>query len=344
MDGGAATQDSGGAGGAGGSTPGPLPGLGGPGAGGGGGGYWGGGGGGGGCDSAGTGGAGGGGGGSSLGPPDATFTDATQSGNGMVTISYVAAAAQVSSSSFSFSTQAQSTISAPHTVTVTNTGLAPLVVTGLTFAGTDPQDYLITSNGCLGPIAAGASCTVGVAFAPQQHRASSATLQIASNDPNGPASVSLSGTGGQLPEGQTGPTGPTGPTGLAGATGARAGPSGQIELVVCRTVTKKRTEHGRKIAVKVKKCTTRLVSGKVKFTIASHAVQANVSRAGVTYATGRAIPTGTGQWELMLIRRIHPLRPGRYILTLRSPRGGRRSSNAQRSRSPDHPSTATPGR
>ena len=58
--------------------------------------------------------------------------------------------------------------------------------------------------------------------------------------------------------------------------------------------------HGRKIPVKVKKCTTRLVSGKVKFTIASHAVEANISRAGVTYATGRAIPTGTHQWQLVL--------------------------------------------
>jgi hypothetical protein len=328
-DGGAATQDSGGAGGAGGGTPGPLPGLGGPGAGGGGGGYWGGGGGGGGCDTAGSGGAGGGGGASSFGPADATFSDATQSGNGMVTISYGVAAAQVSSSSLSFSTQAQSTISAPQTVMVANIGLAPLVMTGLTFAGTDPQDYLITSNGCLGPIAAGANCTVGVAFAPQQQGASSATLQIASNDPNGPARVSLSGTGGQLPQGPTGPTGPTGPNGPAGATGPTGatgaqGRAGQIELVVCRTVTKKTTKHGRKVPVNVKKCTTRLVSGKVKFTIASHAVDANVSRAGVTYATGGAIPTGTSRLELVLIRRIHPLRRGRYILTLRSRHGERR--------------------
>ena len=249
----------------------------------------------------------------------------------MVTISYVAAAAQVSSSSLSFSTQAQSTISAPQMVTITNTGLAALAVTGLTFAGTDPQDYLITSNGCLGPIAPGASCTVGVAFAPQQQGASSATLQIASNDlersaracrcraPAGSCRKARPGRPGPPtgPAGATGATGATGPTGPAGATGAR-GPAGQIELVVCRTVTKTRTKHGRKVAVKVKKCTTRLVSGTVKFTIASHAVEANLSRAGVTYATGRAIPTGTGQPELMVTRRTHPLRPGRYILTLRS--------------------------
>ena len=221
IDGGGASQDAGGPGGAGGGSTGlggtPLPG--GPGAGGGGGGYWGAGGGGGGCFMTGS---GGGGGGSSFAPAGATFTDATQAGDGMVTISYLAAAAHVSSSSLSFSTRAQSTISASQPVTVTNTGLGRLVVTGLTFAGTDPQDYLVTSNGCLGPIAAGASCTVGVAFAPQQQGVRSATLQIASNDPNGPASVSLSGMGGQLPQGATGPTGPTGPPGPTGRPGPQA--------------------------------------------------------------------------------------------------------------------------
>ena len=146
---------------------------------------------------------------------------------------------------------------------------------------------------------------------------------MASNDPNGPASVSLSGTDGQLPQGPTGPTGPAGATGPTGPTGAQ-GPAGQIELVVCRTVTKKRTKHGRKVVVEVRKCTDQAGVGKVKFTIASHAVEANVSHAGVTYAAGRAIPTGIGPWELVLTRRTHPLRTGRYILTLRSRHGERR--------------------
>jgi hypothetical protein len=154
-------------------------------------------------------------------------------------------------------------------------------------------------------------------------------LQIASNDPNSPASVSLSGTGGQLPQGPSGPTGPTGPAGATGTTGATGatgadGPAGQLELVVCRTVTKKTTKKGRKVAVKVRKCTTKLVSGTVKFTVASHDVGATVSHAGVTYATGRAIPTRADQWRLVLTRQIHPLRPGRYILTLTSGHRGRR--------------------
>jgi hypothetical protein len=93
------------------------------------------------------------------------------------------------------------------------------------------------------------------------------------------------------------------------------------KLVVCTTVTKKTTKNGRKVAVEVLTCTTRRSSGTVKFTITSDELEANVSRAGVTYATGRAIPTGTDQRQLVLTRQIHPLRPGRYILTLRSPHG-----------------------
>ena len=96
--GGAATQDAGGPGGPGGeiSTP-PLPPSPGEGGGGGGGGYWGGGGAGGGCGDGGFGG-----GGSSFGPAGATFANATQSGSGMVTISYVAGAAQASPPTLSF--------------------------------------------------------------------------------------------------------------------------------------------------------------------------------------------------------------------------------------------------
>ena len=224
--------------------------------------------------------------------------------------------------------------------TFTNGGGDALAVTGLTFVGTDPQDYLITSNGCLGSIAPSTTCTIGVSFAPQQQGASSAKLQIAFSELSGPstptlASVSLSGTGGQLPRGPTGPTGPAGSTGPAGATGTAGatgatgptgarGPAGKIELVDCTTVTKKRTKNGRQVAVKVTKCTTRLVSGTVKFTIAGHDAGADVTRAGVTYATGRAIPTGTHRWRLVFTRQSHPLRPGRYILTLRSRHAGHR--------------------
>jgi hypothetical protein len=305
--GGAGTASSGGAGG-------------GPRGGGGGAGFFGGGGGGS-CGSTGACNGGGGGGGSSFGPTGSVFATAITGPS--VVISYTAAATHASPATLSFPTQPQSTLSAPQTVTVTNTGVAPLVVTGVTFAGTDLQDYVITSNGCLGPIAAGASCTLGVSFAPQQKGPSAATLQIVSSDPSSPASVTLSGTGGQLPQGPTGATGATGPTGATGAPGPQ-GQAGKIELVVCHKVTKTVTTHGHKHKVTVQQCTTRLVAGTVKFTIDSDDLGASISRAGVIYATGLAVPTGSGRWQLVLTHQIHRLRRGHYTLTLRTRHGQRR--------------------
>jgi hypothetical protein len=290
--------------------------------GGGGGGGWFGGGGGGGCGATNDSGGGGGGGSSfaAAAISGATFSQATAGQTASVTISYVAPTAEASASSLSFSTQPQSTLSAPQTVTVTNTGGGELVVTGLTFTGPDASDFLITSDGCLGSIALGGTCTVGVSFAPQGQGARTATLRLASNDPSTPLSVSLSGTGGQLPTGPTGPTGATGATGPTGATGA-SGPAGKIELVVCNKVKKSVTTNGHKHTVTVQKCTTKLVSGPVKFTSDRRALSARISRRGVVYATGVAIPRGAGRWQLALTRQTRTLRRGTYTLTLRADRG-----------------------
>ena len=67
------------------------------------------------------------------------------------------------------------TLSAAQAVTVTHTGSGPLEISGLTFAGTDPADFVIVYDSCLGQIAANASCVVGVNFAPQAEGARSAT-------------------------------------------------------------------------------------------------------------------------------------------------------------------------
>jgi hypothetical protein len=66
-------------------------------------------------------------------------------------------------------------------------------------------------------------------------------------------------------------------------------------------------------------CTTRLVTGPVKFTIAARAEQAALTRHGAIYATGYARPTriGTQVW-LLAARR---LARGRYTLTLTARRG-----------------------
>ena len=204
-------------------------------------------------------------------------------------------------------TQPQDTLSSPQTLTISNHGTGPLEISSLTFAGSAPQDFLLTSNGCMGQIAAGASCPLAVSFAPQAQGARTATLVITSNDPAGPASVQLSGTGGQLP---TGATGPQGATGATGATGPQ-GPAGKVEVITCKTVTK--TVKGR--TRKVQKCTGRLVSGTVKFTATT--ARATLSRGRAVYARGSSASLGHGRSQLVLSD-LRTVKPGRYTLTLRS--------------------------
>jgi virginiamycin B lyase len=221
--------------------------------------------------------------------------------------------AQPSATSLSFPTTAQATLSAPQTLSITNTGQNDLTIGGLSFSGADASDFLIGSNTCLAAVAPGESCQVTVSFAPQAQGARSASLQIVTNDvPNSPLTVTLSGTGGSLPAGATGPAGPAGPT---GATGPR-GPAGKVELVTCKTVTKKVRGHRRKL----QKCTARLVSKTVKFTAA--AASAKLSRASHVVASGVSVAAGGGVTELLLADE-KPLRRGGYTLSVRSLRGGR---------------------
>ncbi len=93
---------------------------------------------------------------------------------------------------------------------------------------------------------------------------------------------------------------------------------------MCKTVTRTIIRHHKKHKTTVQRCSTRLVSGRVKFKIASHDLGASVSRAGATYATGMAIPTGTDRWQLVLTRHLRKLRSGRYTLTLRTLHGRHR--------------------
>ncbi|MGA2165180.1 MAG: hypothetical protein ABSH36_12015 [Solirubrobacteraceae bacterium] len=113
-------------------------------------------------------------------------------------------------------------------------------------------------------------------------------------------------------EGGVGPIGPAGEKGAAGGgaqgpagpTGAQgpAGPAGQVELVTCKTVKGKQ------------RCTTKLVSGTVKFTTTGSAAQATLSRHGVVYAAGTArVEHGRTSLRLLPLRK---LQPGKYTLTV----------------------------
>jgi len=252
-----------------------------------------------------------------------TPTQVTQLGDGVTQISTNAdtygalALAQgvpsLSASGLSFGTEPQNELGPTHSITLTNSGAPGLLETYASTSGADPDDFVISDDGCLGrPLATGGSCKLDYRFAPSSAAgtAESATLTIGTNGSKNPT-VSLSGTAGAAPTGTTGATGATGKPGPLG-------PFGKVELVTCKTVTVtvKKKKH------KKQKCTAKLVSGPVKFTTSS--ARATLSRDGRVYAKGTAIATGRGGWQLWLSD-TRALRPGRYRLSVRMSRRTRRS-------------------
>jgi hypothetical protein len=177
-----------------------------------------------------------------------------------VQVTPLVAALSAGQSGLSFGAQPGQTISAPQTVDLTNDGSAALVLSSLEFAGQDPQDFLLSSDGCLGALAPGAHCRLGVSFAPQGPGARSAELVIASNDPSGPAQVSLAGSGGSLPQGAPGPQGPSGPQGQAGERGP-IGPAAKVTCKVKKAKNAKRVKVTCKVKATASASVARLVHG-----------------------------------------------------------------------------------
>jgi hypothetical protein len=102
-----------------------------------------------------------------------------------------APAASLSPSSIAFPVQYLGTSGLPQTVTVTNTGTAPLLISGVNTSAAD----FGTLNACGSSVAAGSSCAIGVFFDPTTTGSRTGTLTITDNTPGSPQTVTLSGTG-----------------------------------------------------------------------------------------------------------------------------------------------------
>jgi hypothetical protein len=103
----------------------------------------------------------------------------------------------VSPASLDFGSIQSGSTSLPKTVTITNEGLANLIIGTITITGTDPGQFVIVSdNASSQTLTSGASANVSVSFKPTSIGAKSATLSIPSNDPDeNPTLVQLSGEG-----------------------------------------------------------------------------------------------------------------------------------------------------
>jgi YVTN family beta-propeller protein len=102
----------------------------------------------------------------------------------------VAPAVTLDPGSLAFAPLPVGATSAPQTVTLTNSGSAPLALTGITASG----DFAQTSN-CGATLAARASCTITVTFTPTAPGVRSGTLTLTDDAAGGPHTVALSGTG-----------------------------------------------------------------------------------------------------------------------------------------------------
>ncbi len=122
-----------------------------------------------------------------------TITDAqrsqvvTLSGQGVLPPQAVA-----TPSSLDFGGYAVAVASPAQLVTMTNNGKTPL--TGFS-AATTTAAFAVASNSCGDTIAAGASCTLGITFTPQQPGNAVDQLTLSSPSLNGPLTVALSGSG-----------------------------------------------------------------------------------------------------------------------------------------------------
>ena len=109
----------------------------------------------------------------------------------LTAISPAAPAVLLAPSTVTFAAQQVGTQSAPVTVSVTNTGNAPLIVSSVVPTG----DFTATDT-CVGsPVAQGASCSVQVRFAPTASGSRTGLLTVYANIAGGQATAALSGTG-----------------------------------------------------------------------------------------------------------------------------------------------------
>ena len=89
---------------------------------------------------------------------------------------------------------ATNTDSATVPFSVTNTGDLTSATISTSLIGSNPSDFGVVSNGCMGTLAGGASCTVSVKFRPQSLGAKTASLSLTAGA-GVSASATLSGTG-----------------------------------------------------------------------------------------------------------------------------------------------------
>ena len=86
------------------------------------------------------------------------------------------------------------TTSAAKPVTLTNTGTTLLTISAIGLTGPNANQFTVTTSTCGTSLAASASCTVNISYAPTAAATSAALLSVTDNAPGSPQTVPISGT------------------------------------------------------------------------------------------------------------------------------------------------------
>ena len=99
----------------------------------------------------------------------------------------------LSPSSLSFGLQSTGTTSPTQTLILNNSQGNALTISSISFSGNNPNSFTQTNN-CVPSVAAGGTCSIQVAFAPQVAGSLSAALNVNDNAGNSPQTTAVSGT------------------------------------------------------------------------------------------------------------------------------------------------------
>ena len=122
----------------------------------------------------------------------ATATGFSQSATASATYTFQEPVATTTPTGLAFGNQAQSVPSVAKTVTLRNTGIGTLTLTGFPISGSG--DFSQTNN-CAGSLTAGSNCTVSIVYTPTSLGDKTATLTVNSDSIQAAPTVSLTGTG-----------------------------------------------------------------------------------------------------------------------------------------------------
>jgi hypothetical protein len=130
--------------------------------------------------------------------PTITITDKVSGAPRRIALSGIGMTANpvvsLSATSLNFGSQNVGATSASQTVTLTNTGNAPLNITNVAVTGSGASSFVF-ANGCASSIPAGSSCPIHGHFTPITGGAITAAITITDNASDSPQSIALSGTG-----------------------------------------------------------------------------------------------------------------------------------------------------